>query len=217
MTLSLREATQQDVAAIARISAAAFHPTTDAITRQLFPLGLKPEDAQDGEAAYHWRAARKSNSMHSKRTAMIVAVDDSLDGEVVGFALWESPAGPEDAVEVAHKEPEPPAALDRAAFAEMKSIVSADATETFGERGMKDVWHLDYIGIEPKHQRRGIGRMLLEWGIKHAEKDDRECYLVATPAGRPLYLAYGFEDVRTLQIFGVPHSSMILRRRSAKV
>jgi ribosomal protein S18 acetylase RimI-like enzyme len=73
---------------------------------------------------------------------------------------------------------------------------------------------LDSLGVHPDHQKKGIGRMLLDWGIKEASKQGKECYLVATPAGLPLYRSAGFEDVRVLDIFGTPHVSM--RRASKK-
>ncbi len=37
--------------------------------------------------------------------------------------------------------------------------------------------------------------------------------MVATPAGRPLYVAAGFEDAGDLELFGVPHSQMIIRKK----
>lgn len=70
---------------------------------------------------------------------------------------------------------------------------------------------LDSLGVDPLHQRRGIGKMLLEWGMEEAAKQGKSCYLVATPAGLPLYRAAGFDSVRNLDIFGAPHMSMILR------
>jgi predicted GNAT family N-acyltransferase len=44
-----------------------------------------------------------------------------------------------------------------------------------------------------------------------AKRDGRDCYLVATPAGRPLYKKAGFVDLGELSIFGVPHYPMILK------
>lgn len=61
---------------------------------------------------------------------------------------------------------------------------------------------LDSLGVHPNHQKKGIGRMLLDWGIEEASKQGRGCYLVATPAGLPVYTAAGFEDVRVLDILG---------------
>lgn len=67
---------------------------------------------------------------------------------------------------------------------------------------------LDSLGVHPDHQKNGIGRMLLDWGIKESSKQGKECCLVATPAGLPLYRSAGFEDVKVLDIFGTPHVSM---------
>ncbi len=53
--------------------------------------------------------------------------------------------------------------------------------------------------------------MLLDWGMKKAEEQQRSIYLIATPAGRPLYQAAGFEELALLQIFDTPHYSMIRR------
>lgn len=74
---------------------------------------------------------------------------------------------------------------------------------------------LDSLGVHPAHQKRGIGRLLLDWGVQEAAKQGKDCYLVATPAGLPLYRAAGFEDVKVLDIFGTPHVSM--RKRVSKV
>lgn len=71
---------------------------------------------------------------------------------------------------------------------------------------------LDSLGVHPHHQRRGIGRLLLDWGTRQAECEGKDCYLVATPAGVPLYRAAGFASTRTVDIFGTPHVSMIKRR-----
>ena len=65
--------------------------------------------------------------------------------------------------------------------------------------------------MDPQHQRKGIGRMLLDWGLSRAASENKDCYLMATPAGRPLYTKRGFEVVRTVPIFGVLHHSMIFR------
>lgn len=70
---------------------------------------------------------------------------------------------------------------------------------------------LDYIGVSPGNQRRGIGKMLLQWGLDNAAAERKDCYLVATEAGRPLYVDAGFKDIRVVSILGVPHYSMILR------
>lgn len=53
--------------------------------------------------------------------------------------------------------------------------------------------------------------MLLQWGVQRAAAEKRDCYLVTTPARRPLYKAAGFMEFATLPIFGVAHFSMVKR------
>ncbi|PKX91443.1 GNAT family N-acetyltransferase [Aspergillus novofumigatus IBT 16806] len=219
MAVSIRPAREADLETIANIAAAAFNPTADAISRRLFPPDLQPTDMPAGEACRQWRAARKTSSFHSDGTALMVAIDDALQGQIVGFALWDVPV-PADAGGCAprqpqEQEPEPAAqahaGLDQSALAEMRRILAEDARAHFGDEMKRTVWHLDYIAVDPRHRRRGIGKMLLQWGVERADAEKRDCYLVATPAGRPLYEAAGFTELATLLIFGVPHWSMIKR------
>lgn len=70
---------------------------------------------------------------------------------------------------------------------------------------------LDFLGVHPDHHRRGIGKLMLNWGLGECAKQARDCYLVATPAGVPLYAASGFENLAVVDLFGVGHYSMIKR------
>ncbi|KAM5384608.1 hypothetical protein ACJZ2D_001353 [Fusarium nematophilum] len=214
MTLHLRAATESDLEGIADVATASFNPDTDAISAHLFPPHLKPRDETYAHAARPWRLARKTDRFHAERTVVMVAVDEALSGRIVGFSLWERPARGGE-----HDKPEPPpirppcATLDHAAFDEMKKVLGGDSAKHFGQKGTKDVWHLEMLGVDPNHQRRGIGKMLLKWALEEAEKLGEDCYLVATPAGLPLYRAIGFEELDVLQLFGVPHHSMMKRSR----
>ncbi|KAF4959155.1 hypothetical protein FGADI_1895 [Fusarium gaditjirri] len=215
MTIRIIEASEEHISAIARIATSAFHPNTDALSRRLFPPPLQPKDRPDGEAAYDWRFARKASSLASSDSYLVVAIDDEKGqgDQVVGFSLWDAPpttgsvSGPSQEIQCT--------ALDKLAYNEMKKTVNQDAVETFGEQGIAGVWHLDYIGVSPGNQRRGIGKMLLQWGLDHAAAEGKDCYLVATEAGRPLYVAAGFKDTRVVSILGIPHYSMILRAGSS--
>lgn len=136
MTIRVRESTEDDVPAIARIASAAFHPETDAIAARLFPARL----AGEGEA-YSWRYAKKTASLSSTDAIMVVAVDDSLNDQVVGFALWDVYRQSQAANQPPSAAQQlPPPSFDQEAYAELRAIVSADHQEMFGERGIKDVW-----------------------------------------------------------------------------
>ena len=77
---------------------------------------------------------------------------------------------------------------------------------------------LDYLGVDPQHQRRGIGRKLLTAGLEMAADTAAKqgdgafnCYLVATPAGQALYESVGFKAINELTMSGCVHRSMMLR------
>ena len=53
--------------------------------------------------------------------------------------------------------------------------------------------------VHPKHQRRGIGRKLIQWGLDRADDEKIVAYLNARPAARKLYLAAGFQPVAELE------------------
>ncbi|KAL7905372.1 acyl-CoA N-acyltransferase [Trichoderma velutinum] len=211
MTILIRRAAEEEIPAIARLAGQAFHPTTDWITRQVFPLHLQPKDIPDGEASQPWRRLRKTVGFSTPNCAFIVAVDTTLNNQIVGYAIWDLPVGSEEPP-VTPADPELPADVtDFKVYNELKTILEEDHKATFGDRGLKDVWHLDMIGVDPHNQRQGIGRALLTWGVEQATREGRDCYLMATPQGRPLYEAFGFDIVRPLNMFGVMHHSMMLR------
>ncbi|UNI17688.1 hypothetical protein JDV02_004012 [Purpureocillium takamizusanense] len=141
MTLHARPATEADLAQIADIAAAAFHPDTDAISRHLFPPHLRPQGAlgDEEDPARSWRLIRKGMKLRAENTVLMVAVDDALGGKVVGFSLWDTPTdGDEPRSAVSSQAPSP--ALDEAAFAEMHHALDQDVQKHFGQGGIKDVF-----------------------------------------------------------------------------
>ena len=58
---------------------------------------------------------------------------------------------------------------------------------------------LNILDTHPDHQRRGAGRMIVEWGTKIADEEGLPCYLEGSEAGYRLYRQNGFEDVETLE------------------
>jgi N-acetylglutamate synthase-like GNAT family acetyltransferase len=75
---------------------------------------------------------------------------------------------------------------------------------------------LNSIAVDPNHQRKGIGLILLKWGIDKAKEQNRDVYLVSTDAGRALYLSAGFEQMGVFEAFGEPQYQMILKISSKK-
>lgn len=54
--------------------------------------------------------------------------------------------------------------------------------------------------VSPKHQRKGIGHKLLQWGTDRADREKIVAYLNGRPAGLKLYEAAGFERIAKLEI-----------------
>ncbi|KAH8891974.1 putative GNAT family acetyltransferase [Thozetella sp. PMI_491] len=218
MSLQIRHAAAADIPAVARVAAAAFSPSTDAVARNLFPPHLQQEDQSGINGNYAWRICRKSATLSEAGSILLVVVDGSLPEEqaVVGYAIWDVPGD--------HPAPEGPpvpidpevaaaaqAALDTTALESLRREVNEGAKALLGDRGYKDAFHLDYIAVDPQHRRRGVGKLLLEWGMQKAAAAGKDCFLMSTPAGRPLYAAAGFEEIGRLDLFGVAHFSMIIK------
>lgn len=144
MTILIRKASEEEIPAIARLAGQAFHPTTDWITRQVFPLHLQPKDIPDGEASQPWRRLKKTVGFSTPNCAFIVAVNTSLDknNQIVGYAIWDLPVGSsEESSVITPADPELPADVtDFKVYAELKTILEEDHKASFGDRGLKDVW-----------------------------------------------------------------------------
>lgn len=65
------------------------------------------------------------------------------------------------------------------------------------ETNIKD---LRFLHTEPKHQGRGAGGMLTEWGVQEARKQRMIAYLESSEAGHSLYKKCGFRDVECLSL-----------------
>ena len=54
---------------------------------------------------------------------------------------------------------------------------------------------MNIIAVGLPYQRRGIGKLLLEWGLERAVADGKGSWLVGGPQGIRLYEANGYEKV----------------------
>lgn len=71
---------------------------------------------------------------------------------------------------------------------------------------------LDIIAVDPNHQRKGIGKMLMEWGEERAAKQHKNIRFMASTAGAKMYRALGYEEVGALDILGGMEHSFIKKR-----
>jgi ribosomal protein S18 acetylase RimI-like enzyme len=54
---------------------------------------------------------------------------------------------------------------------------------------------LHMLHTDPAFQRKGAGKLLVEWGTKKADELGLPIYLEATQAGFGLYKRHGFEEI----------------------
>jgi GNAT superfamily N-acetyltransferase len=77
-------------------------------------------------------------------------------------------------------------------------------------------WVLDLLGVDPAHQGRGLGRMLLREGLARVDGERAAAYLVTyNPANVALYRGFGFEVVDCGARPGLPTAWSMLRARRA--
>jgi GNAT superfamily N-acetyltransferase len=74
------------------------------------------------------------------------------------------------------------------------AITAAEKHYLGPEWGSKRLELADCVA-DPKYQRRGAGKALLEWGLKKAREANVPVTLTASPMGRELYLHLGFREL----------------------
>lgn len=138
MSLRIRFAEPGDVESIAHVAAAAFSPETDALGKNLFPARLKPDGIDAALTSIPWRVQRKRWWQQAQHGVMMVAVDDALGGQVVGFSLWEKPAVPGRTTPV-----EPNATcpgFDEEEYKYLKATTNEAHEKMFGPAGLSTMW-----------------------------------------------------------------------------
>ncbi|KAJ4298327.1 hypothetical protein N0V88_003352 [Collariella sp. IMI 366227] len=220
MVLQLRPAVESDSARIGYIGRDAFQLN---LGRSLFPAHLahksKTGDLRRDEA--EWRAARNVRRMRSGQLTFVVVdiPEDGSEGEevVVGFAQWELPTESDRSTDTkeldeVNQDPPPPT-LDQDALREIFEVINTEAKKWLGPEGHSKMWYLMVLAIDPAHQRRGIGKMLMRHGLSLVAEARREAFLVATPEGRGMYEAMGFRQIgEPCTLANTPHYSMLWRR-----
>lgn len=68
---------------------------------------------------------------------------------------------------------------------------------------------LDVLFVDPAHQRKGVGRMLMQWGLQRAKQDHANLHLMSSQKGAPLYRSLGFEEVGSVELWGWTEYAMI--------
>ncbi|KAK3331459.1 acyl-CoA N-acyltransferase [Apodospora peruviana] len=212
--LKVRTATEADILPMARIMTACF-PTANAI---IFPERLyAPGKDNSTEDIIKWRASRALRRMREGQPTFV-----AVDGEtIVGAAQWQkpgshTPAATSDEGKPAMAEPTSeeykPPTFDAETAAQIMEIIISESKKWEQALGYDTStgWYLLMIAVDPEQQRRGIGKLLMRWGVDKAASEGRDLFLTATPEGKPLYEKTGFKVLAEYDIMGMPHSAMVL-------
>jgi len=103
--------------------------------------------------------------------------------------------------------------LARLAAVEVRALFPRAAPQLWG--GFEELgkshphtphWYLAFVGIDPRQQRRGLGRSLLAPVIARADQEEIACYLETPfPDTRAFYRRLGFQDTTELRpVAGAP-------------
>ncbi|KAK4118627.1 acyl-CoA N-acyltransferase [Parathielavia appendiculata] len=213
MPLLVRPATEADSTRSGIIGRDAFR---DIFHESLFPphLAHKSEtgDLELDEA--QWRTTRNLRRIRDGQPTFVVldaAEDASTAEEVVAVAHWQPPlqTPPSAAATFATKDPVP-GSLDLKKAEEIFRVMTDETTKVLGPDWHENTWFLVHLAVDPNHQRRGIGKMLVRYGLDLAQKDGKDAFLISTPAGRGMYRSVGFRDVgEPFPICGIPHYPMM--------
>jgi len=55
-------------------------------------------------------------------------------------------------------------------------------------------WYLELVATRQEYQGKGAAEQLLRWGVQMADEEGTECYLEASPEGKPIYERFGFGE-----------------------
>ncbi len=83
--------------------------------------------------------------------------------------------------------------------AEMHDRINAEAHSAV-DTEHPERWNLHVLAVSPERQRKGIGGLLLGWGVEKGREEGVPVALEASPGGIELYLKVGFVVVETIKI-----------------
>ncbi|PSR97146.1 acyl-CoA N-acyltransferase [Coniella lustricola] len=205
----IREACKADIPALIQISINANRGRP--LINALFPPHLKagPGDPEESFFQESWY----ETGLQRENQHYPVVVNDK--DEVLGYACWQSAPGPLEPEKTREeRKAECPPTMDFDVWEFLRNAIKAlqeHVKAVLGEDEFKRAWYLDVLAVDPAHQRKGIARMLMQWGEERAAREHKSIHLVSSPTGAKLYRALGYEQVGEMDLVGQPEAVFIKR------
>ncbi|KAL9109751.1 MAG: hypothetical protein Q9227_005620 [Pyrenula ochraceoflavens] len=123
-----------------------------------------------------------------------------IHGTIAAMAVWNILPTQEDVKEWCAEargewESEPPPGANREAFMEFRRLLQGRREEVLTGEGRPGVAFLDLMATSPHYQRRGAGKLLVQWGTALARERGLWAFVEASAQGEFLYRACGFEEM----------------------
>ncbi|KAF7139681.1 hypothetical protein CNMCM5793_007332 [Aspergillus hiratsukae] len=192
MNMTIRYATETDAPAIAKLNIICFQHT---------PFSRNVYRGIDQLSAIPMKLARCYDKLSDPKMHLLVATDPTTN-QILGCARWVIPAPEGQRSEIVLSDearamaaaPARPAGMNVAVYEAGLKLLE----ETRGRHVREDDIVLEFLVTHPEHQGKGVGKALLDWGVRIADEKKARMYLEATPEGYPLYRKYGWRDVEDL-------------------
>ena len=165
----------------------------DALSRFCFSKPSDPIASRDARAhVYKDYLARGSPEFHMTRAV------DRNSGVVIGVGLWRFlTQDPAQRVDEPHNDNRWSDGTNRAAANAMFGGIWKRRLEVM--KGKRYVSMMTLV-VEPGWERRGVGRKILEWGLREADEMKLPCFISASPKGKGLYERLGWVEVGRVSI-----------------
>ena len=192
-------------------------------------VGFGPLRGSERNIAHRARGLSKELENNGKRVRLTKAVrrDEKGEEEIVGAALWNLVTGRNDGEEKDGEKQDD--GKDESPFVEGanveflgnafsnldqscdKSCEGKDYASEFNKSSSSDIFlvedtkriggltELNTLVVNPTCQRKGIGSLLLDEGLREIDAEGLQCVLGASQLGRGLYKKHGFIDFETLE------------------
>ncbi|KAI6280298.1 hypothetical protein MCOR27_004718 [Pyricularia oryzae] len=159
----------------------------------VFPNHHTPEGRRVG--------AERLGGALKRPEARLCKVTDTETGELLGFAKWD----------VYERQPADVQAKDAPSGDYWKDDKAKELSDYFWWEFTRRRWDavrasggdlvsLDIMVVDPAHHRRGVGSILMKYGVDEADRLGVEAVVEASRMGRYLYQNFGFEILEDVLI-----------------
>ncbi|RDW71800.1 amidase signature (AS) enzyme-5 [Coleophoma crateriformis] len=174
MAINILEAGEADAELIAAIHLAAFD--SNILLHAQFPTSTALASLQT------ILAEETKSSIRDPTKTVLIAKQYS---KVIGFAKWDLPTHTKIPFEdIVWPDDADHDYLDQ--YANKAEAAKGRVTSD------EPCYRLTFVGVEPKHQGKGIGTLLTKWGLQKAQSENVPVYLESTIAASNVYRRLGF-------------------------